>query len=234
RVARSRRSLANPKALPLGLPDTRPRSPLSPARAVRVARSRRSLANPRALPHRTPRHAPSLAAVVGSLRARGSLAALAREPEGVAPSDSPTRARARRCRRLAPCAWLARGARSRTRGRCPIGLPDTRPRSPLSPARSVRVARSRRSLANPRALPHRTPRHAPALAAVADSLRARGSLAALAREPEGVAPSDSPTRALARRCRRLAPCAWLARGARSRTRGRCPIGLPDTRPRSPL
>ena len=48
----------------------------------------------------------------------------------------------------------------------------------------------------------------------------RAGDAAPARAPplvlsEGLRPSDSPTRALARRCRRRAPVAWLARQARS-------------------
>ena len=80
-----------------------PRTPLhtlslaaSPARSGRVARSLRSLALDRGLrPSDSPTH--SLARrFAGSLRSRGSLAALARADEGLRPSDSPTRSLARR------------------------------------------------------------------------------------------------------------------------------------------
>ena len=78
------------------------------------------------------------------------------------------------------------------RGASPLGLPYTRPRSPLPPARSGRVARSRRSLApasihslhrlfSPRGFAPRTPLHAPSLAAPpARSGRVARSLRSLA------------------------------------------------------
>ncbi len=127
----------------------------------------------------------------GALRSRGSLAALARAFPTPALELPYTRSRAP-LRRRAPFAWLARGARI-YRGASPLELPDTRSRAPLrrrapfawlargahhlsrgfaprtplhalsraaAPARSVRVARSRRSLARSRHPPPRTPLHA--------------------------------------------------------------------------
>ena len=109
----------------------------------------------------------------GSLRSRGSVAALARA-EGLRPSDSPTRALARR---------FAASLRSR-------GSVAALPRAEgLRPSDSPTRALARR---------------------FAGSLRSRGSVAALPRA-EGLRPSDSPTRALARRsfARRPSPHAHV-------------------------
>src|SRR5215218_10276645 len=103
-------------------------------------------------------------------------------------------------RRRAPFAWLARGARSH----CafmrwllvfPRAFAPRAPRRALSlaaaPARSVRVARSRRSLA----------------------LRIYEMAFSLPRRASPLGLPDTRSRAP---LRRLAPFAWLARGARSR------------------
>ena len=206
-------------ASPLGLPDTRSRSPLRRlAPLAWLARCARSLslrgASPLGLPDTLSRGASP------SLRSRGSLAALARRSAGLRPSDSPTRALARaspprsvRVARSLPLARLLRGA-------SPLGLPDTLSRG-AAPPPLRRVARSLRSLAlrSPRGFAPRTPRHALSLGAPPPrSGRVARSLRSLAdASPRGFAPRTPHTRSRGAppSLRSRGSLAALARGASS-------------------
>src|SRR6188508_3025746 len=110
----------------------------------------------------------------GALRSRGSLATLARgcgaSPLGLAYTLSRAP-----LRRRAPFAWLARDARSRLWGFAPRTRLHALSRA-AAPARSVRVARSRRSLAAVGLRPSDSPARSLARRC-AGALRSRGSLA---------------------------------------------------------
>ena len=179
------------------------------------------LSYPRGFAPRTPLHAPSRAAAPARsgrvARSHGSLAPCNERQvyemassliRGASPLGLPyTRPRAP-LRRRAPVAWLARGslapwnerqvyemASSLIRGASPLGLPYTRPRAPLRRRAPVAwLARTARLL-------------------LGTSVRFMRWLLVLS---EGLRPSDSPTRALARRCAgALRSRGSLARLARS-------------------
>ena len=120
-----------------------------------------------------------------------------------------------------PCHLRAPGTRSRlvlVRGASPLGLPNSRPRSPLRRLASGREARSRCSLPNSRP---RSPlrrlasgREARSRCSLPNS-RPRSPLRRLASGREARSRCSLPTRALARRFAGSHPGARLARGARS-------------------
>src|SRR5688572_5067926 len=109
--------------------------------------------------------------------------------EGLRPSDSPTRSLARRSRRRAPFAWLARAlARAADGGQPPLELPDTLARAgPDAPLRSrgslATLVRAAGGGQPPLELPDTLARGGPDA-----PLRSRGSLATLARAAGGGQP----------------------------------------------
>ena len=171
----------------------------------------------------------------GSLRSRGSFAG-ARSPGRASPLGLPYTLPRSPLRRLAPFAWLVRCARSRRRG-------ALAPRTPLhalslaaSPARSVRVARSLRSFALPRASPlglpytlTRSPLRSARSVRVARSLRSFASC-------RGASPLGLPY-TLSRSAASPPRSVRVARSLRSFAsvrRAASPLGLPYTLSRSAL
>src|SRR5919198_1116310 len=228
-----------------------------------------SLFIPRGFAPRTPLHAHSLAASPArSVRVAHSLSLVRSSlrfivySEGLRPSNSPTRSLARRFAgslrsrgSLAVARSLVLTFHCLFRGASPLELPYTLTRSPLrrlAPfawlTRCRSFARPYVSLFIPRGFAPRTPLHAHSLAASpARSVRVAHSLS-LVRSSlrfivyfEGLRPSNSPTRSLARRFAgslrsrgSLAVARSLVLTFHCLFRGASPLELPYTLTRSPL